>query len=142
MGNPSDSHYDDRIRWVPTEYIPYVFQLLSQLLELHPSPAPGAAAATAAIPTTYTSLLPILTTPAVWAQKGSVPGLVRLLKAFLAKDARGVTNNGQLTPVLAVIQNRLIPSKLNDVWGFELLEGVLKDVEACVLPLLSLLSVP
>lgn len=71
------------------------------------------------------SLLPLLTTPSLWLQKGSVPGLVRLLKAFLSKTQGGGTGTGvmKLDPVAGVLVQRLIPSKLNDVWGFELLEG-------------------
>ncbi|KZT00874.1 uncharacterized protein LAESUDRAFT_731806 [Laetiporus sulphureus 93-53] len=105
------------------QYIPYVFQILAQMLELHPSDVPAA----------YHNLLPFLLTPAAWTQKGSIPGLVKLLKAFLARDAKGMIANGQLTPVLAVAQQRLIPSKLNDAWGFELLQAVMQYVPSATL---------
>jgi len=36
---------------------------------------------------------------------------------------------GQVASVLAVAQQRLIPSKLNDVWGFELLQSVVLNVK-------------
>ncbi|KIJ59904.1 hypothetical protein HYDPIDRAFT_99775 [Hydnomerulius pinastri MD-312] len=100
------------------QYIPYVFQILAQMLSLH----------TSSIPTSYRSLLPFLLTPACWQQKGSIPGLVKLLKAFLARDAAEMINTGQITAVLAIVQQRLIPSKINDVWGFELLQGVVQNV--------------
>jgi exportin-2 (importin alpha re-exporter) len=80
------------------------------------------------VPTEYRSLLPFLLTPAVWQQKGSVPGLVKLLTAFLAKDAPQMVAQNQYTPILAVIQQRLIPSKLNDAWGFELLQAVVRYI--------------
>ena len=63
------------------EYIPYVFQILAQMLTLHQG-----------VPVDYRALLPHLLTPAIWAQKGSIPGLVALLRAFLARrggDGRG-----------------------------------------------------
>ena len=100
------------------EYIPYVFQILAQMLELHK----------ADVPAEYRSLLPFLLTPAAWQQKGSIPGLVKLLKAFLSRDAKQMVATGQFTAVLAIIQQRLIPSKLNDAWGFELLQSVVQNI--------------
>lgn len=81
------------------------------------------------VPAAYRDLLPFLLTPAMWQQKGSIPGLVRLLKAFLAQDAAQMYAAGQVASVLAVAQQRLIPSKLNDVWGFELLQSVVLNVK-------------
>ncbi|TFK71152.1 importin alpha re-exporter [Pluteus cervinus] len=100
------------------QYIPYVFQILAQMLELH----------TASIPTEYRALLPFLLTPTVWQQKGSIPGLVKLLEAFLKRDSAKMVAEGQVASVLAVAQQRLIPSKLNDSWGFELLNAVVQYV--------------
>lgn len=100
------------------EYIPYVFQILAQMLELHKTDVPAG----------YRSLLPILLMPAAWQQKGSIPGLVKLLKAFLSRDAKQMVATGQFTAILAVIQQRLIPSKLNDAWGFELLQSVVQNI--------------
>ena len=76
----------------------------------------------------YRSILTFLLTPASWQQKGSIPGLVRLLKTFLARDSVQMFAAGQVASVLAVVQQRLIPSKLNDVWGFELLQSVFLNV--------------
>ncbi|KAG6820300.1 hypothetical protein H0H93_002564 [Arthromyces matolae] len=101
------------------QYIPYVFQVLAQMLELHQ----------AQVPEQYRSLLPLLLTPAMWQQKGSIPGLVKLLKAFLARDSAQMLAGGQVASVLAVVQQRLIPSKLNDAWGFELLQAVVLHVK-------------
>ncbi|KAI0366303.1 Cse1-domain-containing protein [Pilatotrama ljubarskyi] len=100
------------------QYIPYVFQILAQMLDLHSGD----------VPPEYRSLLPFLLTPASWTQKGSIPGLVKLLKAFLARDAPAMVAAGQLTQVLGVVQQRLIPSKINDGWGFELLQAVVQYV--------------
>ena len=100
------------------EFVPYVLQIMSQMLELH----------TGAIPPNYGVFLPLLLTPIPWQQKGSIPALVRLIKAYLSKDAPSIIRNGQLTSILAVIQQRLIPSKMNDVYGFELLQAVVMDI--------------
>ena len=106
----------------PPEYIPYVFQILAQMLSLH----------TTGVPTEYRTLLPFLLTPVCWQQKGSIPGLVKLLRAFLARDAQEMVRAGQVERVLAIVQQRLVPSKMNDGWGFELLAGVVQDVDPCV----------
>ena len=102
------------------EYIPYVFQIMAQMLDLH----------TGDVPADYRSLLPLLLTPAAWQQKGSIPGLVKLLKAFLSHDVRSMIAGDQLKPVLGVVQQRLIPSKINDGWGFELLQAVVQYTPA------------
>ena len=104
------------------EYIPYVFQVLAQMLELH----------TADVPSDYRSLLPFLLQPAIWQQKGSVPGLVKLLKAFLARDSQQMVASGQIASVLGILQQRLIPSKVNDAWGFQLLQTVVQHVSLYV----------
>ncbi|KAG2034488.1 CAS/CSE protein [Suillus americanus] len=105
------------------QYIPYVFQILAQMLEAH----------TTGVPSEYRSLLPFLLTPTCWQQKGSIPGLVKLLKAFLARDAAEMIKTGQIAAVLAVVQQRLIPSKINDGWGFELLQAVVQHVPSAQL---------
>jgi exportin-2 (importin alpha re-exporter) len=99
------------------EYIPYVFQILAQMLTLHQ----GA-------PVDYRTLLPFLLTPGIWAQKGSIPGLVSLLRAFLACDAKAMVGANQHISVLGIVQQRLVPSKANDGWGFELLQSVVLHV--------------
>lgn len=100
------------------------------MLELH----------TSSVPNEYRSILPFLLTPAGWQQKGSIPGLVKLLKAFLTRDSAQLVETGQYTAVLAVVQQRLIPSKINDGWGFELLEAVVQNIPPCVDALLLLLT--
>ncbi|KAI0088382.1 importin alpha re-exporter [Irpex rosettiformis] len=104
------------------QYIPYVFQLLAQMLDLH----------TQEVPAAYRELLPFLLTPAAWTQKGSIPGLVKLLKAFLSHDAKHIVANNQHMNVYGVIQT-LLKSKANDAWGFELLQAVYQSLPLPVL---------
>ncbi|KDQ49269.1 hypothetical protein JAAARDRAFT_201016 [Jaapia argillacea MUCL 33604] len=105
------------------QYIPYVFQILAQMLELHHSGAPAE----------YRGLLQFLLQPPVWQQKGNIPGLVKLLNAFLVKDTANMVSSGHFTAVLAVVQQRLLPSKLNDGWGFELLQAVVQNIPPAAL---------
>lgn len=80
------------------------------------------------VPVDYRALLPFLLTPAIWAQKGSIPGLVALLRSFLARDAAAMVETNQIIPVLGIVQQRLVPSKVNDGWGFDLLQSVVLHV--------------
>ena len=59
------------------EFIPYVFQVLSLLLELH----------TDSVPEAYLLLFPHLLQPILWERPGNIPPLVRLLQAFIEKGA-------------------------------------------------------
>ncbi len=107
---------------IVVEYIPYVFQILAQMLTRHRG-----------VPVEYRSLLPFLVTPPIWTQKGSIPGLVALLRAFLARDAVAMVQANQHISVLGIVQQRLVPSKVNDGWGFELLQSIALHVPLYVL---------
>ena len=102
------------------EFQPYVFQILSQMLELHATPG---------LPEAYSSLLPPILTPACWENRGNVPALVRLVRAFLAKDAPRIVAQGQLGSMLGIYQ-KLISSRINEGFALELLETVFAAVEA------------
>lgn len=96
----------------------YAFQILSQLLEQHPLGA--------APPPAYAALVASLMQPQWWAQRGSVPPLVRLLRAYIARAGAQAPVQG----LLGVLQQRLIPSKINDEHGFDLLQGLVQFVPA------------
>lgn len=59
-----------------------------------------------------------------------MPGLVRFIRGFLDKGASALLQNKQFEVVLGIIQQRLIPSKLQDGWAFDLLQGVAYNVDA------------
>ncbi|GAA5824131.1 hypothetical protein JCM5353_006154 [Sporobolomyces roseus] len=101
-----------------SEFTPFVFQILSQLLELHPP---------SDMPDSYKVLLPPLLTPSLWESRGNIPALVRLLRAFLTRGANQIVAAGQVTPMLGIFQH-LIQSKANDQYGFELLEALLECI--------------
>ncbi|PWZ03839.1 putative CSE1-nuclear envelope protein that mediates the nuclear export of importin alpha [Testicularia cyperi] len=102
------------------EFQPYVFQILSQMLELHTD---------AGLPEDYGSLLPPILMPACWENRGNVPALVRLVRAFLSKDAARIVSQGQLGAMLGIYQ-KLISSRLNEGFGLELLETIFEAVPA------------
>ncbi|GJD08627.1 Exportin-2 [Galdieria sulphuraria] len=101
------------------EFVPYIFQVLAQLAELHGEYEE--------LPSSYQSLLPVLFTPSLWNRNGYIPGMVRLLQAFLRKSMNHIMANNQLTPILGVFQN-LVASKVHDYYGMSLIESI---VETC-----------
>jgi exportin-2 (importin alpha re-exporter) len=82
------------------------------------------------IPDAYHAFLAGILQPAPWQQKGSIPGLVRLIRAFLDKDSNRLVQSKQFETVLGIIQQRLIPSKLHDGWAFGLLDSAVSNVPA------------
>ena len=100
------------------EFTPFVFQILAQMLEKQ---------AGTELPETYLGLLPPLLMPTLWEQRGNVPALVRLFQSFLARGSQTIITNGQLDSIMGIYQ-RLISSRINDTYGFELLQSVFKSI--------------
>ncbi|CAH1774646.1 unnamed protein product [Owenia fusiformis] len=98
------------------EFIPYVFQILSLLLEMH----------TTSIPDPYMALFPFLLTPVLWERPGNIPPLVRLLQAYVEKGP-GQIETEQIGGLLGIFQ-KLIASKSNDHEGFYLLNSMLQHM--------------
>ncbi|KAK9747097.1 Importin-beta N-terminal domain [Popillia japonica] len=98
------------------EFIPYVFQLLSLLMELTP---------TGAIPEPYMQLLPHLLAPVLWERPANISPLVRLLSAFAAQAAPQIVGQDKLSGFLGVFQ-KLIASKVNDHEGFHLMQNIIQ----------------
>lgn len=65
------------------EFVPYVFQVMSLLLEIH----------TSSIPNSYMALFPHLLQPVLWERAGNIPPLVRLLQAYLEKGAATIASS-------------------------------------------------
>ncbi|KAA1099321.1 importin-alpha export receptor, variant 2 [Puccinia graminis f. sp. tritici] len=102
------------------DFSPFVFQILSQMLELHTNHSEP-------LSDYYNDLLPPLLTPTLWELRGNVPALVRLLRAYLSAGAPRIVAENRISAMLGVFQ-KLIGSKLNDVYGFELLEALFEHV--------------
>ncbi|XP_060521599.1 exportin-2 [Cylas formicarius] len=98
------------------EFIPYVFQILSLLMEHTP---PGA------IPEPYMQLLPCLLAPVLWERPANISPLVRLLSAFVTQAAPQIAAEDKLSGFLGVFQ-KLIASKSNDHEGFYLMQSLIQ----------------
>lgn len=65
------------------EFLPYVFQVMSLLLEIHSN----------SIPSSYMALFPHLLQPVLWERTGNIPPLVRLLQAYLEKGGASIAGS-------------------------------------------------
>ncbi|KNE72634.1 hypothetical protein AMAG_16397 [Allomyces macrogynus ATCC 38327] len=104
------------------EFMPYVFQVMAQLLAYHPASA-------TVVPPAYDALLPPLLQPTLWENAGNVPALVALIKTYLVKAAPVLVARNQLAAVLGIFQ-KLVSSKAHATQGFELLQNIVACVPA------------
>ncbi|MGH0145719.1 UNVERIFIED_CONTAM: hypothetical protein FKN15_024670 [Acipenser sinensis] len=101
------------------EFVPYVFQVMSLLLEMH----------TTSIPPSYMALFPHLLQPVLWERTGNIPPLVRLLQAYLQKGGTTIaTTAADKIPGLLGVFQKLIASKANDHQGFYLLNSIIEHM--------------
>ena len=98
------------------EFIPYVFQILALLLEMH----------TDSVPQAYMALFPHLLLPILWERPGNIPPLVRLLQAHMEKGSQQI--DGDKIPGLLGIFQKLLASKTNDHQGFYLLNSMIEHL--------------
>lgn len=93
-----------------TEFLPYVFQVLSLTLETREHGVQGP----------YMDLFPLLLQPVLWERQGNVPALTRLLQAYVKRGPNDIITNSQLNPLLGVFQ-KLLASRATDHEAFYLL---------------------
>ncbi|QSS63234.1 chromosome segregation protein [Histoplasma capsulatum] len=105
------------------EFCPYIFQLLAALLEANPS---------GTLPEYYQNLIAPILMPTMWELKGNAPALVRLLSSIIHRAADWITKNNQIEPVLGIFQ-KLVSSKTNESYGFDLLESVIANFPSTLL---------
>uniref|UniRef100_A0A3Q2XII4 Exportin-2 n=1 Tax=Hippocampus comes TaxID=109280 RepID=A0A3Q2XII4_HIPCM len=101
------------------EFLPYVFQVMSLLLEMHSN----------SIPSSYMALFPHLLQPVLWERTGNIPPLVRLLQAYMEKGGATIAASAadKIPGLLGVFQ-KLIASKANDHQGFYLLNSIIEHM--------------
>ncbi|KAH7578062.1 hypothetical protein ACOSQ2_000824 [Xanthoceras sorbifolium] len=101
-----------------TEFLPYAFQLLAQLVELNRPP----------VSPNYMEIFKLLLMPESWKRSSNVPALVRLLQAFLQKVPHEISQEGRLAQVLGIF-NMLVSSSSTDEQGFYVLNTVIESLE-------------
>lgn len=102
-----------------TEFVPYVFQILAQLLNARP--------ANSGLSDAYRALFTPLLSPALWERKGNTPALVDLYKAYLSRGMKEIIAGNHLTGVLGVFQ-KLLSSKVSSFLLFALCSFLFDDV--------------
>jgi len=100
------------------EFVPYCFQIMSLMLELHTS---------GSVPEPYMALFSFLLVPLLWERPANIHPLVRLLQAFISRGPGQVTQ--QISGLLGVFQ-KLIASKTNDHEGFYLIQSIIEHLPA------------
>uniref|UniRef100_A0A672IRX6 Exportin-2 n=1 Tax=Salarias fasciatus TaxID=181472 RepID=A0A672IRX6_SALFA len=101
------------------EFLPYVFQVMSLLLEIHSN----------SIPSSYMALFPHLLQPVLWERTGNIPPLVRLLQAYLEKGGATIAASAEdKIPGLLGVFQKLIASKANDHQGFYLINSIVEHM--------------
>lgn len=105
-----------------SEFGPYVFQVLSQMMNVH----------SGAIPEIYNRLIPPLLDPVMWDRRGYIPSMVQYLEVYVRKNAPALVSNNQMEPVLGVF-NKLIASKATDHLGLRLLCTIFETCDAATL---------
>jgi exportin-2 (importin alpha re-exporter) len=81
------------------EFIPYVFQILAQLLSYRPT---GAGLSDA-----YRELFPPLLSPSLWLRKGNIPALTDLILAYIYQGMNEIIATNLLEGVLGIYQKLL-----------------------------------
>lgn len=100
-----------------TEFWPYAFQLLAQLVELSRPP----------LHQNYMHVFELLLSPDVWKKSANVPALVRLLQAFLKKAPHELNQQETLSKVLGIF-NKLVSVSSTEDLGFYVLNTVIENM--------------
>lgn len=100
------------------EFIPYVFQLFSALVEANP---------TGTLSDYCKGLITPILMPTLWESRGNVPALVRLLTSIIPRGAQGIVQNNQIEPILGIFQ-KLVSTKTHEAHAFELIENVISSL--------------
>jgi exportin-2 (importin alpha re-exporter) len=78
--------------------------------------------------------MPILL-PDLWASRGNVPALSRLLCSIIPRGAAEIIANNQIESVLGVFQNLITKKTKLESYGFDILESVVLSFNRFVIGL-------
>ncbi|XP_043215299.1 exportin-2-like isoform X2 [Amphibalanus amphitrite] len=109
-------HFQTILQQDVQEFVPYVFQLLSVMLELQ-----------TAVPEPYQALLPHILAPVLWEKTGNVPPLVRFIAGCVRRDPQAIIRIDKLPALLGVFQ-KLIASRANDHHGFTIVSALFESL--------------
>ena len=98
------------------EFMPYIFQILSILLEVYDA---------GMISDIYIQLFSFLLTPALWDRHANIAPLSSLLQVYVEKSFKQIVAIGKIEPLLGVFQ-KLLASKTNDHYGFYILQSLIQ----------------
>jgi exportin-2 (importin alpha re-exporter) len=112
--------FEEILKMDVQEFVPYVFQIMSLMLELHSE---------GNVPEPYMALFSFLLVPLLWERPANIHPLVRLLQAFISRGPAQVVGQDRITGLLGVFQ-KLIASKTNDHEGFYLLQSMVEHLPA------------
>ena len=97
------------------EFIPYVFQVLAEMLYYRPGTGLSDA---------YKGLFAPILSPPLWESKGNVPALTDLLKAYITKSMDDIIAGNQLEAVLGIFQKTLA-AKSTEMYAFAILDQLI-----------------
>ena len=92
-----------------TEFVPYVFQILAQLLFYRPVQIYGLGLSDA-----YKSLFSPLLSPALWERKGNIPALMELMQSYMVRGMNDLVSGNHLMGILGIFQ-KLLSAKVISV---------------------------
>ncbi|KKF93943.1 Importin alpha re-exporter [Ceratocystis fimbriata CBS 114723] len=96
------------------EFVPYVLQILAQLLESSPANS---------ISDNYRMLIDPILNQSMWEVRGNVPALARLLTALIPRVSKDLLTGDKLTPVLGIFQ-MLLSRKKTELYAFDIIESI------------------
>lgn len=100
----------------PTEFQPYVFQLMAQLLELRDPPLAGP----------YREMFGFLLSPPLWENRANTTPLVRLICACIAKGADTLLADSSALEGILNTFRKLIFNRTLDIEGFNLVNALVE----------------
>ena len=113
--------FQDILQQDVQEFVPYVFQILSLLLEVN------SAQGGSEVPQPYMQLFPFLMMPVLWERPGNVTPLVRLIQAYVARGPQQIVALNKLESLLGIFQ-KLVASRSNDHEGFYMLQTLVEHL--------------
>lgn len=105
-----------------TEFAPYVFQVMSQLMTMHKD----------VLPVTYSNLMDPILVPVMWDKRGYIPSMVLYIETYIRKAPKEALSGNLLEKILGIYQ-KLLASKATDHHGLSILTTIFEVVNLNVL---------